>query len=83
VEGDRGEEWFFWCLGCAVFAHVVVYFGIDYFDQMEFAWLALLVMISMSVGTAMRAPSRQSVKADIPAFEDGAAVGWESFAASE
>jgi hypothetical protein len=83
VEGDRGEEWFLWCLGSAVFAHVVVYFGIDYFDQMEFAWLALLVMISMSVGRAMGAPSRQQVKAEFPVFEGGAAVGWESFAASE
>lgn len=49
VEGDHREEWVRWCLGSALFAFVVVYFGIDLFDQLEFAWLALLAMISMTV----------------------------------
>jgi hypothetical protein len=43
--GDRKREWFFWCLGSAVFAHVMAYFGIGYFDQMQFAWFALLAVI--------------------------------------
>lgn len=46
VSGNSKEEWFIWCVGAAMFAHVVAYFGIDYFDQMQFAWLALLAMIS-------------------------------------
>ncbi|HST77867.1 MAG TPA: hypothetical protein VLN58_05210 [Verrucomicrobiae bacterium] len=45
VEGDRKREWFCWCLGAALFAHVVGYFGIGYFDQMQFAWFALLAII--------------------------------------
>ncbi len=49
--GRRGEEWFFWCLGAAMFAHLVVFIGIDYFDQMLFAWFALLAIISTSVST--------------------------------
>jgi hypothetical protein len=49
VAGNRTEEWFLWCLGSSMFAHVVVYFGIDYFDQMEFAWLAFVGIISLSV----------------------------------
>lgn len=49
--GDRSEEWFFWCLGSALFAHLVVFVGIDYFDQMLFAWIVLLVMIATSVST--------------------------------
>jgi hypothetical protein len=49
ASGNRGEEWFFWCLGAAMFAHLVVFIGIDYFDQMLFAWFALLVIISTSV----------------------------------
>ncbi|MGD0649486.1 MAG: hypothetical protein ABR971_15985 [Acidobacteriaceae bacterium] len=53
--GRRGEEWFFWCLGSAMFAHLVVFIGIDYFDQMLFAWFALLAIISTSVSaTATR-----------------------------
>jgi hypothetical protein len=49
VEGDRSEEWVRWCLGAALFAYVTVFFGIDFFDQLEFAWLALIAMISMTV----------------------------------
>lgn len=49
VAGDRSEEWVRWCLGSALFAFVTVYFGIGLFDQLEFAWLALLAMISMTV----------------------------------
>jgi len=49
AEGNRSEEWFLWCLGAAVFSHVVSYFGIGYFDQMQFAWFALLAIISVAV----------------------------------
>ena len=45
VEGDRAKEWYFWFLGAALFAHVVGFFGISYFDQTRMAWFALLVMI--------------------------------------
>jgi hypothetical protein len=57
VEGNRAEEWFFWCLGASMFAHLVVFFGIDYFDQMEFAWFALLAIISMPVSATKRSTS--------------------------
>jgi hypothetical protein len=67
VEGNKPEEWVRWCLGCSLFAFVVVYFGIDLFDQLEFAWLGLLAMISMTVseripagrGKAKKLPARQ------------------------
>ncbi len=49
VDGNRSEEWVRWCLGAALFAFVTGFFGIDMFDQLEFAWLALLAMISMTV----------------------------------
>ena len=35
-----------WALGSALFAHVVSFFGISYFDQTIVAWYALLAMIS-------------------------------------
>jgi hypothetical protein len=62
VAGYRAEEWFLWCLGSSMFAHVVVYFGIDYFDQMEFAWLALVGIISLAVFDAMHLPARRAQK---------------------
>lgn len=49
AEGDRSQEWFLWCLGATLFSHVVSYFGINYMDQMQFAWFALLSIISVAV----------------------------------
>jgi hypothetical protein len=50
VEDNLDEQWFLWCLGGALFANVVAFFGISYFDQTRFTWFALL--ISISVATA-------------------------------
>ena len=46
VEDDRQKQWTIWLLGAALFAHVVAYFGISYFDHTQVAWFALLAMIS-------------------------------------
>jgi hypothetical protein len=46
VEGDPKKEWLIWIFGAALFAQVMAYMGIDYFDQTKFVWYALLVMIS-------------------------------------
>lgn len=52
VQGDRQEEWFFWFLGAALFAQVMAYLGIDYFDQSKFVWYALLAIIPAATLTA-------------------------------
>jgi hypothetical protein len=54
VAGDRKQEWFLWFLGASMFAHVVAYFGISYFDQMEFAWFAFLAIIYVATIKAIR-----------------------------
>lgn len=41
-------EKFFWCCGCALFAHVVTIFSVSYFDQMHVAWWAFIALISAS-----------------------------------
>jgi len=46
VEGDRKQEVCLWFLGAALFAHVVGFFGVNYFDQSRVNWFALLAMIS-------------------------------------
>jgi hypothetical protein len=51
AEGNRQEEWFLWCLGAAMFVHAVAYFGISYFDQMQFAWFALLGLIGAATAS--------------------------------
>ncbi len=50
IEGDSKKEWFLWLLGAALFAHIVGFFGISYFDQTKISWLALLAMISAATG---------------------------------
>jgi len=67
MAGDRKQEWLLWCMGSALFAHVMAYFGIGYFDQTEVAWFALLAMISAAsqAVVAPRMVSTQSV-VDLP-----------------
>lgn len=42
---DKKQEWFLWFLGAALFANVVAFFGVNYFDQSRMAWFALVAMI--------------------------------------
>jgi hypothetical protein len=46
VDGKSSEEWLFWCLGCSLFANVVAFFGVNYFDQSKVGWFTLLAMIA-------------------------------------
>ncbi len=43
--GSRRQELLIWTLGASLFANVVAFFGIGYFDQTIVAWYALLGMI--------------------------------------
>lgn len=45
IEGDKIQEWFYWLLGTALFAHVVAFFGIAYFDQTRMVWFVTLSII--------------------------------------
>jgi hypothetical protein len=76
VEDSRSEEWFLWCLGAAMLAHVVAYFGIGYFDQMQYAWYALLAMISVAVFEAMASPTLQVKEALVSNYRAEAPAGW-------
>jgi hypothetical protein len=76
LAADRKEEWFLWCLGAALFAHVVAYFGIGYFDQMQFAWFALLAIICVSVVEPKRSAVPQAQEALAPAYPLAHAMNW-------
>jgi hypothetical protein len=39
------DEWLVWLLGAALFANVVAFFGVNYFDQSRMAWFGLISMI--------------------------------------
>jgi hypothetical protein len=54
VAGDQREEWFLWCLGVALFANMVGWFGLACWAQAAVALSALLAMISVATFEAMR-----------------------------
>jgi len=52
---DQKERFFIWALSASVFANVVAFFGVSYFDQTIVAWYALLAMIHAVVISVRRA----------------------------
>lgn len=44
--GFRNKEWYLWLIGCTIFAHVVSFFGVSYWDQTQVAWFTLLAIVS-------------------------------------
>jgi hypothetical protein len=64
VAGDLKEEWFLWCLGAALFANMVGWFGLACWAQAQAALSALLVMISVATFEAMRPREPQVVILD-------------------
>jgi hypothetical protein len=44
-EALRRQEWFFWCMGAALYANVMGFWGIDYFDVIRGWWYIFLAMI--------------------------------------
>lgn len=56
AQGSHKQEWLLWCLGVTMFTHVVAYFGIGYWDQMQVAWFAFLAIVSAVSSATMRSP---------------------------
>lgn len=50
-ESDTRNAFFFWALGVAVFAHILAFMGISYFDQTILEWFALLAIIGAATAT--------------------------------
>jgi hypothetical protein len=67
VKSSR-EGWFFWCLGAALFAHVVVFLGLDYFDQVQSLWYIFLAMLSFATLTSSSAKVQVGERADAQAL---------------
>ena len=57
LEEDRKEAWFLWTLGAALFAHLIAFWGISYFDQTRVTWFALIAMIVATTAPALRQSS--------------------------
>ena len=50
---SKKEEWFFWLLGAALFAHMVAFIGVNYFDQSRMVWFALISIICACTAPAL------------------------------
>jgi hypothetical protein len=53
----RKREWFMWLIGTALYANVMAFFGVSYWDQTEVVWFALLAMISVATEPALAGKS--------------------------
>jgi|SRR5580704_280249 hypothetical protein len=63
---DRKNALFIWAVGSALFANVVAFFGISYFDQTVIAWYALLAMIPAVIATRKKQNSGE-LPLEVPA----------------
>jgi hypothetical protein len=73
IEGDRSQEWVFWCLGSALFAHIVAHFGVNYGPPFMLCFFVLLVSISVATLGARRpalAPIEVSGDSDVSSVPD-------------
>ena len=79
VAGDKNQEWLYWSLGAVMFAHIVAYFGVSYFDQTSIWWFAFLAMVSAATAglrtVSVRAESPVESELPIAAWEDPAPAG--------
>jgi len=85
---DKPQALFLWGLGSALFANVVAFFGISYFDQTIAAWYGLLAIISVAAPavkkTATLPATRDTVRenfepAELPQFEPEIVTGRSAF----
>jgi hypothetical protein len=67
VSGDRKQEWFLWCLGSTIFAHVVASFGINYMALLQMALFPLFAFVSVIAFEAnKKMPARNLKTLQIP-----------------
>ncbi len=68
VEGSK-KEWFVWFLGAALFANLVAFFGVNYFDQIKIAWFTLLAMICATSASIMEEQKSKAAQGETESAE--------------
>jgi hypothetical protein len=63
VVAGRRREWEVWLLGCALFAVVTGFFGVNFYDQAKIGYLALLSMIMAVAAPILKDKTTESVVA--------------------
>jgi hypothetical protein len=62
------QQWYVWFLGCALFANLVAFFGVNYYDQVKLSWFALLAMISAATAPVLSVRRPREAELHEPAF---------------
>ena len=60
VAGNPRKEWLYWLIGATIFAQVMAFIGVDYFDQSKFSWYLLLAIIPASTGIPLVSVPKES-----------------------
>jgi hypothetical protein len=76
ADTEGRSEWYVWCFGAALVAHVVAYFGIGYFDQMQFAWYILLGLIAVVTGEYLQQAAVDPEKSLMSAHSHEIGMSW-------
>jgi hypothetical protein len=83
LAGTGHGEWVSWLLGCALFANVVAFFGVNFFDQSRFAYLVIIAMIAGYSSVTAEAGARSKlVSSRVNAMESLEGIPAGSFAVS-
>ena len=73
VRGVR--RWLYWCLGSALFAHIVAFHGVSYWDQMRVAWLLLLAIFPAAERWGVEEQRRREL-GGIASLRGGGSAAW-------
>jgi len=65
VEGSQ-DEWMVWLLGSAFLAHLVAFFGVNYFDQSKLSFYMLLAMICAATTTIFQNAEQAETEGETP-----------------
>lgn len=68
----KKQQALLWALGAALFANVVAFVGISYWDQTQVVWYGLLAAISAAVAIRPEKKEKQSTEAEVGAPTDEA-----------
>jgi hypothetical protein len=70
----RKKKFFLWALGSALFAHVVAFVGISYWDQTQVVWYGLLAAISAAVWMHPETSAPDKVRSEAPGRAEAVAA---------
>ncbi len=71
---NAAAEWSLWCLGTALFAHVMNLFSVSYFDQIHVVWWGFLAIISSVTSQILKTEPSTEVVEDVPEALHGETV---------